>query len=60
MLGVLPLVFSGIIHLWRIVLDNTSTLAVIYLGYSPAFFIFAAAALIFFFLSLVILAFQHS
>jgi hypothetical protein len=60
MLGVLPLVFSGIIHLFRIVLDNISTLAVVYLGYSPAFFVFAVAALLLFFLSLVILAFQHS
>jgi len=60
MLGVLPLVFSGVTHLGRTFLDNISVLAVIYVGYSFAFFLLGAAALLLFFISLIILAYQHS
>jgi hypothetical protein len=59
MLGILPVVFAGLMHLYRGCFTNVGIWAVISLGFSNAVILFSAAALVLLILSLVILAAQH-
>jgi hypothetical protein len=59
MLVVLPLVFNGIIHYSRILFNNAGIWLILSLGFSTALFVFFAGVLLFFILTLILLAAQH-
>ncbi|MDR1863507.1 MAG: hypothetical protein LBQ67_06265 [Treponema sp.] len=59
MLGILPLVFGGVMHLYQESFANLGIWALISLGFSGAVLLFSAAALVLLILSLVVLAAQH-
>jgi hypothetical protein len=60
MLGILPVVFKGLIHFCRDVLDNLGIWAVVTFGFTIAAILFATAIVISLVLSLIILASRHS
>ena len=59
MLGILPLVFSGVVQLCRLWISNLEIWAVVSLGFATAALFFAAALIILLILFLIILAAQH-
>ncbi|MDR2029226.1 MAG: hypothetical protein LBP93_06790 [Treponema sp.] len=59
MLAVLPLVFSGIIRYSRTLFNNLGIWLILSLGFSTALLVFFAGILLFFILSLILLAAQH-
>ena len=59
MLGILPLVFYGTVHLCRGWINNMGIWAVLSLGFTTAAVFFAAAFTLLLILSLIILAAQH-
>ena len=59
MLGILPLVFGGFVHLCRYWVNNLGILVVISFGFTTAVVIFAAGITVLLVLSLIILAAQH-
>ena len=59
MLGVLPLVFNGIVHVCRSWINNLGIWAVVSLGFSFAVIAFGIGITVLFILSLIILAAQH-
>jgi hypothetical protein len=60
MLAVLPMVFYGLVRFCESALDDLGTLAVIYLGFTPALAVFTGGIAVFFVLSLILLAAQRS
>jgi hypothetical protein len=60
MLGVLPLVFSGIVQLGRISLSNLTIWVVMNLGFSTAVIAFVVGAVVLMLISLLILASQRA
>jgi hypothetical protein len=59
MLPVLPLVFNGLVHLYRTIINTASIWAVISLGFSTALIVFIAALVLLFIIFLISLAAQH-
>ena len=59
MLGILPLVFNGIIHFCRGWLNDLGILAVVSLGFPAAIICFGIGMIVLLILSLIILAAQH-
>jgi hypothetical protein len=59
MLGILPVVFNGIVHFYRGVLNDLGIWAVVSLGFSTTVFVFIIGLLILFIFSLIMLAAQH-
>jgi len=59
MLGILPLVFNGAVHLCRGGINNLGIWAVVLIGFTGAAISFAIGILILVILSLIILAAQH-
>jgi hypothetical protein len=59
MLGILPVVFAGLTHFFRICINNLSIWAVFSLGYPSALILFIFLGLTIFILSLILLAAQH-
>jgi hypothetical protein len=59
LLLLLPLVFNGLVYLYRNVLNTLGVWAVISLGFSTALVICIAGMAVFFIISLIILAAQH-
>jgi hypothetical protein len=59
MLAILPLVFNGLVHLYRSFLNTLGIWLVISFGFSQALFIFGAGILLLFILTLVALAAQQ-
>ncbi|MDR1058735.1 MAG: hypothetical protein LBL43_04225, partial [Treponema sp.] len=59
MLGILPAVFDGLTHFFRICINNLSIWAVLVLGYSSALILFIVLGVAVFILSLILLAAQH-
>ena len=59
MLGILPLVFNGVVQFCRSWMNNLAIWAVVSLGFTAAALIFAAGIFILFVLSLILLAAQH-
>jgi hypothetical protein len=59
MLAVLPLVFNGIIHYCRALFNNVGIWLILSFGFSTALFVFFAGVLLFFILTLILLAAQH-
>jgi hypothetical protein len=60
MLGILPLVFNGVIHICRGWVNNLGIWAVVSAGFTTAAVFFAAGILVLLVLSLIALAAQHS
>jgi len=59
MLGILPLVFSGLVQICRLWITNLEIAAVVSLGFTAALVSFAAGLTVFLIFSLIILAAQH-
>jgi hypothetical protein len=59
MLPVLPIVFNGLFHLCRVIINTAGIWAVISLGFSTALILFAAALIVLFIAFLILLAAQH-
>jgi len=59
MLGILPLVFNGILHFCRGWINNLGILAVVSLGFTAAVFLFVAGITVLLVIFLIILASQH-
>ncbi|GHV61878.1 hypothetical protein AGMMS49587_07170 [Spirochaetia bacterium] len=59
MLFVLPLVFNGLVHFYRHILNTLGTWTVLSLGFSSATVIFPVGIGVLFVISLISLAFQH-
>ncbi|GHT59188.1 hypothetical protein FACS1894109_14660 [Spirochaetia bacterium] len=59
MLFVLPLVFNGLVHLYRYILNTLGIWAVLNLGFSNAMLIFTVSIGVLFVISLISLAFQQ-
>jgi len=59
MLGILPLVFNGLVHLFRVWVNNLGIWAVVSLGFTTAAIFFAIGITVLLVLSLIILAAQH-
>jgi hypothetical protein len=59
LLPVLPLVFNGMVYLYRTVFNIVGISLILSLGFSFAFMLFIAILVVFFILSLILLAFQH-
>jgi hypothetical protein len=59
MLPLLPLVFHGLVHLYRNILNTAGIWAVISLGFSTALIVFIAALVLLFIIFLISLAAQH-
>lgn len=59
MLGILPLITNGIVHLYRIIISNSSIFAVVSLGYFTAVIVFIIIIVSLLILSLITLASQH-
>jgi hypothetical protein len=59
MLGILPAVFGGLTHFFRICINNLSIWAVLSLGYPSALILFILLGAVVFILSLILLAAQH-
>jgi lipopolysaccharide export LptBFGC system permease protein LptF len=60
MLVVLPIVFNGLVFYYRLLLSNLGIVAVVALGFTTAIYLFVIGIVLFFILSLIILAAQHS
>ena len=60
MLGILPLVFNGVVQYCRGLLNNLGIMAVVSMGFSAAAICFGVGTIVLLFLSLIILAAQHS
>jgi hypothetical protein len=59
MLPILPLVFNGLVYLYRSILNTAGIWTVIALGFSAALAVFIAGLALLFIISLIILAAQH-
>ena len=59
MFPILPVVFNGAVFLYRTVLNTLGIWLVLSLGFGTALIVFIAALVVFFFLSLILLAAQH-
>jgi hypothetical protein len=59
MLFLLPVVFNGLVYLYRNILNTLGVWAVISLGFSVTLIVFSAGLAVLFILSLIILAAQH-
>jgi hypothetical protein len=60
MLGVLPLVFSGVVQLGRMSLGNLTIWVVMNMGFSAAVVVFAVGSVVLLFTALIVLASQRS
>ncbi|MDR1838616.1 MAG: hypothetical protein LBQ93_03400, partial [Treponema sp.] len=59
MLPVLPVVFNGLVFLYRSVLNTLGIWLVLSMGFTPALIVFIAVTAFVFFASLMVLAAQH-
>jgi hypothetical protein len=59
MLGILPMVFNGVIHVGRALVNNLGILAVVSLGFNTAALFFGIGMFVLLVLALILLAAQH-
>jgi len=59
MLGILPVVFNGVVHFCRLWLNNLGIWTVVSLGFTTAAIFFGIGVFVLLFLSLIVLAAQH-
>ncbi|GHV67987.1 hypothetical protein AGMMS49928_06310 [Spirochaetia bacterium] len=59
MLLILPVVFYGMVHIYRSCLNNLAIWSVVSFGYIPSLILFVSGTIIFFVLSLILLSSQH-